>query len=165
MKPKTRKKTRATQSVRRRPAPASLRGPNHPLFPACDGQPWKAKPAQEAMRSRVQREFLDAYFRVNLAYARLARWRKTARKLAGSGRDRVLLRAVEKAILNRERVEDRHAPRGWAVTPVYSDGYAVDLKFCDAITARRSRQPVNYSASCVIRIPLPAGLRAHLCKS
>jgi hypothetical protein len=113
----------------------------------------------------VQREFLEAYFQINRAYARLALWRKNARKGAGPTRERALLRAVEKAIRNREKVEDRYAPRGWSATPVYRDGYAVNIQFSDVVSYHASRQPITSSSSLVLRIPLPPGLRTRLCKS
>jgi hypothetical protein len=73
---------------------------------------------------------------------------------------------IEKALVDREVLEDRHAPRGIVATPVYRDGVTVDVLFTDARTGQERGSPlIASSASVRITLTLPAGLGAKLCKS
>jgi len=135
----------------------------HPLYPACDGKPWtngqRAKGGE-----KVKQQFLEAYFRINLAYARLMAYRKKRHSQLPTTVERSLLQQIERAILDREAVEDRHASRGVVATPIYRDGFTVDLLFTHAHRGRGC-SIIASSSSARLIIALPAGLRSKLCKS
>jgi len=138
-------------------------GPDHPLYPACDGERWSNHRRDDPEKS-VKRQFLEAYFRINLAYARLVAFR-TKHSQSAKPRERAILQEIEKALVHREGLEDRYAARGIAATPVYSSGFTVDLLFNTVHTGQRGRPLIASSASVRITIPLPVGLRSKLCKS
>ena len=150
-----------------RTATSNELGPSHRLYPACDGEPWKNREPSDP-QTTVKRQFLDAYFRINLAYARLVAFRKKGRSQSPTPKafrmERAILRQIEKAIVSREALEDRYAPRGVVATPVYSDGFTVDVRFTDVQTGQQA--PLIASSSSVrITIALPAALRSKLCKN
>jgi hypothetical protein len=143
-------------------------GPGHPLYPNCDGKPWNNRGGDS--QSTVKFQFVEAYFRINLAYAQLLAFRKKRRPPSATpkafGMERTLLQQIEKAIVFREALEDRYAPRGILATPVYRDGFTVDVRFTDFQTGQQQGGPLIISSSSVrITIPLPAGLRSKLCKN
>jgi hypothetical protein len=143
-------------------------GPGHPLYPDCDGKPWNNQGADS--RSKVISQFVEAYFRINLAYAQLLAFRKKRRAASQTPKslaiERIILQEIEKAIVFREALEDRYASRGILATPVYRDGMTVDVRFSDFQTGQQQGGPLIISSSSVrITIKLPAGLRSKLCKS
>jgi hypothetical protein len=159
--------TRPRSTSRATPNTASHRAVdfNHPLFPACDGEPWRSSRTSDP-QEKLKREFLEAYFRINLAYARLVELRKKRRSTTPLPAERSRLIEIEKALVAREKLEDRHASRGLIATPVYHHGLTVNVRFADARTARsKAGATVTSSASVRISIPLPPGLRAKLCKN
>ena len=137
-------------------------GPDHPLYPACDGERSKDQRRADPQK-RIKRQFLEAYFRINLAYARLVAWR--AKQPPSGKSERAILREIEKALLHREGLEDRYAARGVVATPAYSEGFTVNVLFSDVHSAQRGRVLIASSSTVRISIPLPAGLRSKLCKS
>ena len=159
--PSTERDLLMSKSLNRTAALSKL-GPGHPLYPACDGEPWK-KRGRSDPQTTMKRQFLDAYFRINLVYARLMAFRKK-RPSKAFGTERAILRQIEKAIVFRETLEDRYAPRGIVATPVYRDGFTIDVRFTDFKTGEQG-PPITSSSSVRITIALPAALRAKLCKS
>jgi hypothetical protein len=132
----------------------------HPLFPTCDGQPWRNSPELDA-RQQAKREFLEAYFRINRAYARLVALRKRHRRKVPGVQEHAIIKEIERRIVAREKLEDLYAPRGVFVTPAYRDGFTVDLRFCDGRNDRPKGSIVVSSASVRITIPLPPGFNAE----
>jgi|SoiMethySBSTD1v2_1073268.scaffolds.fasta_scaffold796666_2 hypothetical protein len=137
----------------------------HSLYPKADDHLWTEK-APSARRARVQRQFLDVYFQINLAYAKLvalrAKWRSRPPKAA----ERALLRKIEESLVAREALEDRHACRGVIATPVYRDGFTVEVLFSDVHAGLKPGGAlVGSSSSVCLNFRLPAALRAKLCKS
>jgi hypothetical protein len=137
----------------------------HPLYPRCDGEPWQRNGAND-LRTKVQRRFLDAYFRINLAYAKLValrgRWRSRPPRVA----EHKLLRKIEEALVAREVLAERHACRGVVAIPVYRDGFTVDVRFSDAQTGQeRGHWLVASSSSVRLTFGLPVELRRKMCKS
>jgi hypothetical protein len=135
------------------------------LYPQARGRLWDPnKPSPEG--DRVQRQFLDAYFRINKAYAKLVALRTQWDSRPPKAAERALLRKIEQALVAREALEDRHACRGLIATPVYRDGFAVEILFSDAHAAHENGRVLGASSSSVrFAIPLPAALRAKLCKN
>jgi len=80
--------------------------------------------------------------------------------------ERTVLMEIERAIVAREKLEDRYASRGVFVTPVYRDGFTIDLRFTDRKSGPPNSGPVIVSSASVrITIPLPPGFCAKLCKN
>jgi hypothetical protein len=114
----------------------------------------------------VKQEFLDAYFRINLAHERLMAARRRRRPSAPRSSERRILLQIEAALVARDRLEDKHAARGLIATPVCLDGFTIEVRFTDANTARsQNRAIITSSASVRIHIPLPPEVRAKLCKN
>jgi hypothetical protein len=105
-------------------------------------------------------QFLEAYFVINLAYARLVALRRTNRRRVPKHLEEPVLNALEQAITGREKLEDQTAPYGLVATPVYRDGFAVDIRFSDVNTARSSAS----SASVVLTFRPPTSPRPQVCK-
>ena len=154
------------KSNKRARKPAAAHGNfNHPLYPRADDE--RSDHSGEPPRpTQVRRQFLDAYFRINLAYAKLvalrARWRSRPPKAA----ETALLRKIEEALVAREALENRHACRGFIAAPIYRDGYAVQLLFSDSHAGLERGRVLVASSSCVrLNIALPDGVRSELCKS
>jgi hypothetical protein len=131
---------------------------NPRLFPSCDSRPLAVAPKTERWLA-VKREFLDAYYRVNVAYAKLLARRKDRRGDGNEREERPILRAIEQAILAKEAVEDRFASRGIIATPIYRNGFAVDVRF--QLPGSLPPRPVAVisSAACTISFALPRRLR------
>jgi hypothetical protein len=107
--------------------------------------------------------FLEAYFLINLAYARLVALRREHNRRVPKRLKQAVLKAIEQAIADREKLEDQAAPYGFLAVPVYERGFAVDIRFSDVHTASR---PVAASSASVLlqfRVPLP--LSATSCKT
>jgi hypothetical protein len=114
----------------------------------------------------LKRQFLQAYFRINQAYARLVALRKKRGATVPHALERPILLEIERTLVAREKLEDRHASRGVIATPVYRRGFTVDVRFAGAHTARRQGGAIIISSASVrITIPLPAALRAKPCKN
>lgn len=135
----------------------------HPLFPTCDGECWQGGRDLNA-RQQITLQFLEAYFDINMAYARLVALRKRFVSKVPVAQERKLLREIERTIVAREKLEDLHASHGVFVTPSYRDGFTIDLRFSDGRSAPK-RPPVVSSASVRIVIPLPPGFRSTLAKA
>jgi len=79
--------------------------------------------------------------------------------------ERTLLQQIEKAIVFREALEDRCAPRGILATPVYRDGFTVDVRFTDFQTGQQQGVRYHQLSSVRIIIPLPAGFAQSCAKT
>lgn len=150
--------------IRKAKSTVNDRTSDHPLYPLSDGEPWKRneKPDQ---RTLVKRQFLDAYFRINLAYAKLVALRKKWRARPPKAAEHTLLRKIEEALVARERLEDHHACRGVIATPVYQNGFTVSLLFSDAHAGQDRGRFVTSSSSLRLHFALPPGLRTKPCKN
>lgn len=167
MKRSPARKAARPAAKRRRPQPTPRRAAVAPPvpFPTCDGRPWVDASAAGA-NGRSKREVLEACHRINQAYARLLALRRAPGFQSPDPREFPLLRAIEAAILARERLEDGHAARGLVATLVYRDGFTVDVRFSDVHSAQsRSATLVTRSSSICLTFALPAGVRARTCKS
>lgn len=110
-------------------------------------------------------QFLEAYFVINLAYARLVALRKSYRRVPRQ-LENSALRALEEAIQAREKLEDQAAPYGLIASPVYQDGFTIDVRFSDVQTARAQAAPaLTSSASVLLKILVPSPRTARPCKS
>jgi hypothetical protein len=168
MKPRLKRKPPARTRPSRPPQSKAPRQSTwrHRLFPSCDGEPW-GKADASSQEGKVKLAFLEAYFRINLAYARLlaARFRRTPGSAPRPSERRILLQ-IEKALVARDRLEDNHAARGLIATAVNLDGFTIDVRFTDAGTAQARRDAIITSSAAVrITIPLPLEVRAKLCKN
>jgi hypothetical protein len=141
------------------------RNSEHPLFPMCDGERWQNGHAPNS-RQRVKAQFLEAYFQINLAYARLVALRKRHAPVVPKASERRLLREIERTLVAREKLEDFHARRGVSVRPVYREGFTIDLKFSDRESALPKAPPLIVSSASVrIAIPMPPGFSAYRAKT
>ena len=131
---------------------------NPRLFPSCDSRPLAVAPKTERWLE-VKREFLGAYYRVNVAYAKLLAWRKETRGDGNKREERPILQAIEQAILAKQAVEDRFASRGIIATPSYRNGFAVDVRFQLPGSPPPRPGAVLSSAACTISFALPRRLR------
>ena len=142
-----------------------FRDVTHPLFPTADGERWNPREPFDS-RQQLISQFLEAHYRINLAYARLLALRKERQYRVPKRLEQPFTERIEKAIIEREKLEDRYASRGVIATPVYIAGFAVDVRFVDAHTARLQNAPViTRSASVRLSIRLPHRPRAQSCKS
>lgn len=136
----------------------------HPLYPTCDGEQWSNESRTDPQK-KIKRAFLEAYFKINVAYSRLVASRKQRRSQLPASLERSLLQQIERALIHRESLDDRYASRGIVATPVYHDGFTTDVRFTDVHTRKTGVPLATSSSSLRISIPLPAALRAKLCKS
>lgn len=127
-------------------------------LPRCDGAPASRLDRHDKL-TEIKLKFLKAFARINQAYARLAALPKQARTPALRSKHRRALQAVERAILRREILDDRYAPRGIVAVPAYREGFTVDVRFTSPQAAASRRWTVLSSASSFLSIPLPPGLR------
>jgi|SoiMethySBSTD1v2_1073268.scaffolds.fasta_scaffold465429_2 hypothetical protein len=154
--------------VQKRASPARNTDPQHPLYPQCDGKPWESNGSTDRSAA-VRRQFLDAYFRINVAYAKLVALRSKWPSHPPKAKERSALQGIEMALLARAALDDCHASRGLVATPVYRDGFTVNVLFSDALTGPGRGYLVMASSSSVrLTFTLPAGLqpkRPDSCKS
>jgi hypothetical protein len=152
-------------ALKRKELKARVRHWAHPLFPRAAGQGLNWRESFDPRKPWVV-EFLQAYFRINLAYARLIAVRKSRGNRLPKHVKASRVAAIEKAIANREKLEDRYAAQGLMATPVYKNGLVVELHFVDVHTARVQAAPcIKSSAFVRLNFSLPAGLRTKTCKS
>jgi len=136
----------------------------HPLYPRCDGEAWPRHGATGRKR-QVQRQFLDAYFHINVAYAKLVALRGKGRSRPPRALEYKLLRKIEEALVARELLAERHACCGVVAIPVYRDGFTVDVLFSDVHTGQQRAHRLASSSSVRLTFGLPAELRGKMCKS
>jgi hypothetical protein len=155
----------ATQAGQGRKGQRDRSDSDHPLFPAFNGQRWQDHGGLDS-KQRVQRQFLEAYFQINLDYARLVALRKRHGPKVPNARQRRILMGIERALVAREKLEDLFASRGVFATPVYRDGFTIDLRFTDGQSGRTKGSPtIVSSASVHIIFPLPQGFTQNRAKT
>lgn len=98
------------------------------LFPRCDGRVLPAG-RLEASDAKVL-ALAAAYYRLNVAYAKLRDYRRKIGKSREREFERTLLREVEMALLKKEAEEDELSKSGLCATPTLRSGQVVDLQFC-----------------------------------
>jgi hypothetical protein len=78
---------------------------------------------------RIKIQFLSVYYYLNINYADLLQIRASQ---PGSERDAAehrILRRIERALRQRDALEDHYAPLGILAEPVMHHGFAMDLQF------------------------------------
>jgi len=101
-------------------------------------------------------EFLAAYYQLNCEYAQLLELRNSPAAAAPGTTERERLQAVERALVNRDRLEDYYAPCGVIVEPVVRDGFTRDLIFSFGEAQpgqRRGAERVSIEAILPINLP------------
>ena len=128
------------------------------LYPSCDGQPFDLVFRTDRLRA-IKARFLAAYYQINVEYARLKSWRRAKGRRARPDEERTIQQALEKAILAREKLEDRHASRGIVASPLYQGGFAINVQFqCPGSPAAPPLR-VASSSCCSIQFFPPGGGR------
>ena len=136
--------------------PRSTAGFIPELYPLANGHSAPAMTATERT-DRIRIEFLSAYYQINLAYARLLKFRES-KDTAQS--ERGLLQEIETMLRIRDALEDKYAPEGVIAEPVTQQGYTVNLLFSfGVVQSRRKQAEDGLFSSTVISIPLPVGAR------
>jgi hypothetical protein len=105
-------------------------------------------------------EFLAAYYGLNCAYSGVIEVRKQPPSQDPSEAERKCLQDVEKALILRDRLEDRYAPFGVIAQPTLRDGFTVNVKvsFGNRDAAGRHRSDL-YTLTAYVPIPLPRGAK------
>jgi hypothetical protein len=110
----------------------------------------------DARNETIAREFLAAYYAINLRYARLHELRTGLRGEDFGRHERKALQAIETALIQRDELEDRYAPFGVLAEPETRDGFTVNVRFTfgstDA-TGRFRAEPIVSSAFLEFRVP------------
>jgi hypothetical protein len=81
------------------------------------------------VNERIKIRFLSVYYKLNSGYADLLQVRAS---LPGSERDAAehrILRRIERALRQRDALEDHYAPVGIMAEPVMCQGFAMSLQF------------------------------------
>lgn len=120
-----------------------------------------APPAGALERNdRIKLEFLAAYYELNCAYSRLLAARQGPPSPELDETEKESLRAVEKRLIVRDKLEDQYAPFGVIADPVVRNGFTVNVIFSfgnvDATGRRRSEL---YTITARVPIPLPSGTK------
>lgn len=124
--------------------------------PTCDGVGAAKLPASDPL-GKMKRQFVAAYHKINRSYARLLALRAKPHRQAGAD-ERSVLQSIEKALLAKNALEDKYAPYGIDVSPVFEEGFIVDLGFCSRFTIPPS--PVSRrSSSALVVLPFPRARR------
>ena len=116
--------------------PRNRPGCDPTLFPKCDGMPFPSVLSFEN-DDRIKLLFLNAYYKINQASAALQDVRKAAGADGCEG-ERAALQGVEKALTEKDALEDVYDSSGKIPEPVVERGVVIDLKF--AASDGRSRQ-------------------------
>ena len=109
-----------------------------------------------ARNDRVMIEFLAVYYQLNCEYARLVETRAMAQSKDRAKAEEECLRAIEKALILRDGLEDQNASAGVIAEPIVADGFTMDVIFTfgDVTAAGRLRSaPIMSSATLLIRLP------------
>jgi hypothetical protein len=102
------------------------------LRPTCDGKLCTGRPNSDVTKTllgEAKNALVNAYSVVNERYAALRAHRDVPRDSDDPAVERHLLRRIEKALLNKEKLENRYAAYGITVTPVFREGFTIDLRF------------------------------------
>ena len=99
------------------------------LVPRCDGQP-APLPADTSLHAVVRREYVAVYTRLNRLARELSSVRTHRASSGGVDAERAVLQAMDRVLIERDALDDRHALVGISATPVVRDGVVADLQFC-----------------------------------
>ncbi|HTL55812.1 MAG TPA: hypothetical protein VL361_09040 [Candidatus Limnocylindrales bacterium] len=131
-----------------------FRAKYYPRANAREGPP----PDASARNERVMLEFLAVYYELNCQYAALLEERKNSRASAQTRRELELLRAIERTLIARDRLEDRYAPYGVIAEPIIEKGFTIDVIFSFGnVDARGLPRSECLSVTAYVPIPLPPG--------
>jgi hypothetical protein len=92
------------------------------LYPLCNGKP--PPDAGEDGQTTITLEFLAVYYEMNRAYRALLAARASN---AGSEAERAAQREIERVLLARDALEDRHAPVGVVTRPEFENGFVKNI--------------------------------------
>lgn len=128
-------------------------------YPTANGK--AAPPIQSTERNdQLVLAFLAAYYDLNCQYAASLEVRAKPQSAERVAAERNCLQTIERALLARDRLEDRYAPFGVIAEPLIENGFAVDVKFSfgnvDATGKARSE---IYTLTACVPIPLPTGAK------
>jgi hypothetical protein len=106
----------------------------------------------------AKRRFLDAYYRINVAYAELKALRQSSKHIR-LVEERPLLQAIERALRHKESVEDRWASRGMIATAHQLDGITVNVAFSHP--GSPAARPISLVASTAVKLTFAVPPRAR----
>jgi len=131
--------------------------PQH--YPRVNGQE-PPPPTATERNDRIKLQFLEAYYDLNCAYARLFAARQEAESPARREAEKKLLQNVERLLIMRDGLEDQYAPLGVIAEPVVKDGFTVNviLSFGNMDAAGRLRSEL-YTITASLPVPLPKGFK------
>lgn len=147
----------SSRSIRNPRAPAKRTNPMHQRttagdlkapYPYCNGAPWTNQASPDATE-KIKRQFLDAHFQINLTYARLVEFRKRCGTQVPKAVERRFLQKIEQALVACERLEDKYADRGIFATPIYHNGFVVDLRF-GGVASKKVDEPIILSSATIV---------------
>lgn len=120
-----------------------------------------APPANaEDRNAQIVLEFLAIYYALNCEQAKLREVRAAAASPQQTARERERLQAIEKILIERDRLEDRYAPFGIIAEPVVRNGFTVDVKFTfGSVNAAGRLRGAPLVSSSTIPIRLPPGVK------
>jgi hypothetical protein len=103
-------------------------------------------------------EFLALYYDLNRQYAALLQVRKEPKSAGQASTEHEHLRAIEKTLISRDRLEDHCAPFGVIAEPLIEKGFTVDVTFSFGnIDARGRPRSEGIKVTAYVPIPLPPG--------
>src|SRR5262245_52730713 len=126
-------------------------------YPKANGR--QAPPLNASGRNdRLMLEFLAVYYDLNCQYATLLQLRKEPKSAGQASTESEHLRAIEKTLIARDRLEDHYAPFGVIAEPLVEKGFTVDVTFSFGnVDARGRRRSEGISITAYVPIPLPPG--------
>ena len=128
-------------------------------YPKANGQ-GGPPPKVTAQNDRIKIEFLAVYYQLNREYARLVQTRAMPQSPDRAKAEGECLRAIERALILRDGLEDQYAASGVIAEPILADGFTVDLKFTFGnVTAAGRLRSAPIISSAEISIALPPGIK------
>jgi hypothetical protein len=128
------------------------------LYPQINGQDGPAPGATER-NDRIKLEFLAVYYGLNCECSSLLAVRAQPDTPQRKETELETLRAIERLLAARDRLEDKYAPLGVIVEPVTRDGFTVNMNISfgnvDAFGRLRSDY---YTITAHVPVPLPEGV-------
>jgi hypothetical protein len=107
---------------------------------------------------RVILEFLAVYYELNCQYAALLQVRKKPKSLQRTRAEDGHLKAIERILIARDRLEDLYAPCGVIAEPVIEKGFTIDVTFSFGnVDARGVPRSEFLKVTAYVPIPLPPG--------
>lgn len=110
----------------------------------------------DARNESIAREFLAAYYAINVCYGRLMDLRARPRGVDFARLERTALQAIDTALIQRDELEDRYAPFGVLAEPEARVGFTVNVRFTFGSTDAAGRfraEPIVSSAFLEFRVP------------